>query len=168
MRVRASHFAMFFGISIGHSIGVLCLIVAAFSLQVRADDALSGTLTFEKDIRPILRAHCLDCHGATDDLKGGLDLRQVRLMLKGGDSGPAIKTGHADESLLMARIASGEMPPGEAKVTPHEREILTQWLAQGAPTARPEPETIRRALALLRKSEPSGRFSRSFVRPSLC
>ncbi len=142
MRVRASHFAMFFGISIGHSIGVLCLIVAAFSLQVRADDALSGTLTFEKDIRPILRAHCLDCHGATDDLKGGLDLRQVRLMLKGGDSGPAIKTGHADESLLMARIASGEMPPGEAKVTPHEREILTQWLAQGAPTARPEPETI--------------------------
>ena len=36
-------------------------------------------LTFEQDIRPILRAHCYDCHGATQDVQGGLDLRLVRL-----------------------------------------------------------------------------------------
>ena len=40
-------------------------------------------LTFEKDIRPILKAHCFDCHGEGEKLKGGLDLRLRRLMLQG-------------------------------------------------------------------------------------
>ena len=29
--------------------------------------------TFEKDIRPILKAHCFECHGEGEKLKGGLD-----------------------------------------------------------------------------------------------
>ena len=43
------------------------------------DDA---ALTFEKDIRPIFRAHCFDCHGATEEMKGNLDLRLVRFLLQ--------------------------------------------------------------------------------------
>src|SRR6266849_5512510 len=39
--------------------------------------------TFEKDIRPILKAHCFDCHGEGEKLKGGLDLRLQRLMPRG-------------------------------------------------------------------------------------
>ena len=46
-------------------------------------------LTYEQHIRPIFRAHCFDCHGATEELEGELDLRQVRLMKQGGSSGPA-------------------------------------------------------------------------------
>ncbi|MFN9718427.1 MAG: PSD1 and planctomycete cytochrome C domain-containing protein [Planctomycetota bacterium] len=122
--------------------GVFWLFVMLFCLPVSKAEETHQTLTFEKDIRPILRAHCLDCHGATDDLSGGLDLRQVRRMLTGGDSGPAIRIGQSEDSLLMVRIASGEMPPGEAKVTPRERDLLTRWLQQGAKTSRPEPETI--------------------------
>lgn len=33
-----------------------------------------GEITFEKDIRPIFKAYCLDCHGAAEKPKGGLDL----------------------------------------------------------------------------------------------
>ncbi|MFM7317471.1 MAG: c-type cytochrome domain-containing protein, partial [bacterium] len=62
------------------------------------------SLTFEKDIRPILRAHCLDCHGGVEGAKGKLDLRLVRTMTSGGKNGPAMKPGHADESLIVARI----------------------------------------------------------------
>ena len=40
--------------------------------------------TFEKDIRPILKAHCFECHGEGEKLKGGLALRLRRLMLQGG------------------------------------------------------------------------------------
>lgn len=68
-------------------------------------------LSFEKDIKPILRAHCLDCHGGVEGKKGNLDLRLVRTMTSGGKQGPAINRGHADESLLVARIEDGEMPP---------------------------------------------------------
>ena len=54
--------------------------------------------TFEKDIRPIFKAHCFECHGEGEKLKGGLDLRLRRLTLQGGDDGPVIVPGKPDRS----------------------------------------------------------------------
>ncbi|GIW96458.1 MAG: hypothetical protein KatS3mg110_4499 [Pirellulaceae bacterium] len=99
-------------------------------------------LTFERQIRPILRAYCWDCHGATAEPKGGLDLRLVRWAIRGGESGPALVPGDPDQSLLLRRIRDGEMPPGNHKVTAGEQQILEQWIRAGAPTARPEPEEL--------------------------
>ena len=101
------------------------------SLALSSDPADEG-LFFERDIRPILRAHCLDCHGATDDLEGGLDLRQVRRMLTGGDSGAAISPGAPETSLLLERLHDQEMPPGPAKVPADEIETIASWIRQGA------------------------------------
>lgn len=114
--------------------------VVVIGTTVFAED--SEELTFEKHIRPIFRAHCFDCHGATEELEGGLDLRLVRFLVKGGDSGSALVPGDALQSYLLDRIRSGEMPPGDKKVTPAELEILERWVASGAKTARPEPESI--------------------------
>lgn len=108
----------------------------------------SGELLFERDIRPILRAHCLDCHGGEDDPQGKLDLRLVRFAVAGGESGPSVVAGKPEESLLLERVRSGEMPPGESKVTPAELATLTEWIRQGAKTARPEPETIPPGLGI--------------------
>ena len=99
-------------------------------------------LTFEQDIRPILRAHCYDCHGATQDVQGGLDLRLVRFMAEGGDQGPAIVPGSPDASLLLARIKQGEMPPNGGHVTDDEIATIEAWIAGGASTARPEPAEL--------------------------
>ena len=63
-------------------------------------------LTFERHIRPILKAHCFDCHGASDEPKAGLDLRLRRLMVQGGESGAAVVPGKPGESLLLARVRS--------------------------------------------------------------
>ena len=103
-----------------------------------ADEGLS----FERDIRPILRSHCFDCHGAGEQIEGNLDLRLRRSMVRGGDSGPAIEPGRAEESLLIERIRAGEMPPGPARVPSDEIERLAQWIAQGAATRRDEPESL--------------------------
>ncbi|RPI83824.1 MAG: DUF1549 domain-containing protein, partial [Planctomycetaceae bacterium] len=100
------------------------------------------TLTFEAHVRPILKAHCWQCHGETETVKGGLDLRQVRRMARGGDSGPAIVAGRAAESALVDRVAAGEMPPGNKKVSAAELETLRAWINQGAATARAEPEQL--------------------------
>ena len=129
-----------------------------------AGTGASQELTFEKHIRPILRAHCLDCHGADENPNGKLDLRQVRLILKGGESGPAIVPGHADDSYLIQRIQNGEMPPGEVKVTAAEQETLNRWIAQGAKTARPEPENIPPGLGLSEEDRQFWSF-RPVVRP---
>jgi hypothetical protein len=102
----------------------------------------SQELSFERHIRPILRQYCLDCHGATETHEGNLDLRLVRFMIQGGDSGAAIQVGHANESLLIQRIQKGEMPPGESHVPAAQLDMLRKWIDGGTKTERPEPEQI--------------------------
>ena len=51
------------------------------------------TLTYEQHIRPILKTHCFQCHGEEDHREGKLDLRLRRLIIAGGESGPAPLTG---------------------------------------------------------------------------
>lgn len=102
----------------------------------------AAPVTFEQHIRPILRQHCFDCHGATEDLRGGLDLRLRRLMLEGGDSGAVIEPGDPEASYLLDRVRSGEMPPGDHRVEEEQIEVLAEWIAAGAPTARAEPERL--------------------------
>ncbi len=98
--------------------------------------------TFERDIRPILRTHCLDCHGSQNVRKGGLDLRLRRLIVKGGESGPAISPSHPADSYLLDRVKSGEMPPGDPKLTPAEITVLEDWIRGGALTAQKEPSEL--------------------------
>ena len=90
--------------------------LAAWLVFTAFTAAAEEPLVFEEHIRPILKAHCLDCHGATEELEGSLDLRLVRLIQAGGDSGPALVAGDAEGSLILERIRSGEMPPGDAKM----------------------------------------------------
>jgi hypothetical protein len=105
-------------------------------------------LTFEQHIRPLLKVYCLDCHGGGDELQGKLDLRLRRFLVQGGESGAAIVVGKAEESLLLHRVESGEMPPGEKKMPAAEIAILRRWIATGAPTARAEPETLDQGIGI--------------------
>lgn len=102
----------------------------------------AASLTFEKDVRPILKAHCFHCHGEEGELKGGLDVRLVRFLVKGGESGAAIQPGNAKKSHLLELVKAGEMPKGKAKLKSKEIAILETWIAEGAHTARPEPEKL--------------------------
>lgn len=102
----------------------------------------AAPLVFEKDIRPILKTHCFDCHGEGEKLKGGLDLRLRRLMIKGGDDGPVLVPGKPDKSVLYKMVHSGEMPRRDKKLTPQQVEVIKQWIASGAKTAREEPTTL--------------------------
>jgi mono/diheme cytochrome c family protein len=104
----------------------------------RAADAL----VFEKHVRPILKAHCFECHGEGKKLKGDLDVRLRRLLVEGGGNGPAIVPGKPGESLLVQRLRSGEMPPGKTKLRPADVAVIERWIAAGAGTARPEPKTL--------------------------
>jgi hypothetical protein len=97
-------------------------------------------LAFEKDVRPILKQHCFHCHGEEPKPKGGLDLRTVKMMKKGGESGSALKPGDLKGSHLWERIESDEMPEGPKKVSAAQKAILKQWISEGAKTARPEPD----------------------------
>ncbi len=113
-------------------------VVCGFGKVARADESP----TFERDIRPIFKAYCLDCHGAGDKLEGDLDLRLRRFASRGGISGPAIEPGDPEGSYLVMRLRDGEMPPGEKKVPGEQIAAIERWIAEGAPTLRDEPESL--------------------------
>ncbi len=102
----------------------------------------SGAPSFEKDVRPILKAHCFHCHGEDGEMKGGLDVRLQRFLLKGGKSGSALVAGKPAESHLLEVLKSGEMPKEKPKLADAEIATIEQWILAGALTLRPEPETL--------------------------
>jgi hypothetical protein len=90
-----------------------------------------GTPTFESSVMPILRANCVMCHGETAP-QAGLDLRTYDSILKGGKSGRAVLPGSSDQSLLIDKVTSKSMPPGDAKLTDKEIGVIQLWIDKGA------------------------------------
>ena len=105
---------------------------AAPRLSDAADD-----VSFESEVRPILAAKCLECHGP-DAQESHLRLDRRSSMLRGGDSGePAIISGDSENSHLVALVSGREagklMPPDEAnRLTESEIQILRTWIDSGA------------------------------------
>jgi hypothetical protein len=119
----------------------LTALICAFATSISlAEEA--RPLRFETDVRRVLKAHCWQCHGEEPELKGKLDTRLVRFLLKGGKSGAAIVPGNRSESLLFEKVSNGDMPPEKKKLSSEEIELLGRWIDQGARTVRPEPATV--------------------------
>jgi len=118
------------------------LAIAAGRLCLAADAPSGESLTFEQHIRPILKTHCLLCHGEEGKFEGKLDLRMRRLMSAGGESGPSFVAGKPDESLLLKRLRAGEMPPQGKVLSRHEIELIERWIAAGAVTSKEEPMDV--------------------------
>jgi hypothetical protein len=110
-----------------HRYALLVLVIS--SASVRADD-------FAHDIRPILDAHCIKCHGPQKQ-KGGVRLDVREDAVKPGDSGIAtIVPRNAAKSELVRRITSKDpaerMPPKSPPLSAKEIETLTKWIDAGA------------------------------------
>lgn len=113
------------------------VLLCSLAVTARGGEAV---LTFEKDVRPIVKAHCTHCHGEEEKPEGGVDLRLRRFMdmtLDGG--GHVVVAGDPAKSELVKIIKSGEMPKKGKQVSEADLAIIEKWIAQGAKTAKPEP-----------------------------
>ncbi len=99
----------------------------------------------EHDVLPVLQKNCMGCHGGLKQ-KGGLDLRTVPAMLKGGESGPAVVSGKPEQSVLWKQIAADEMPKTEKKLSAEERRIIKEWIAAGLPTVAQQKSAAEKPL----------------------
>ena len=116
----------------------ILLMIVFLTKPTSADD-----VTFESHVRPILKAHCFQCHGEAGEKQGGLDLRLRRFIATGGESGPGFVENNPSESYILERVVSGEMPPGDDKqLNKADIQILEEWIKSGAKTARKEPTEI--------------------------
>lgn len=103
--------------------------------------AAANQIVFNRDIRPILSENCFHCHGPDPgSRKAGLrlDTREGIFMTTKKD-GPVVTPGQPDKSILWRRVVTADkddlMPPPEThkEIKPAERELLKQWIVQGAP-----------------------------------
>ena len=107
--------------------GMISSVLAITS--VGADAKRASVPDFHRDVLPIFEAKCLRCHGAKRR-DGKLDMRTLDVLLAGGVSGPALKPGNAQKSLLIELLHYNEMPPKKEtpRVTKEELELLRKWI----------------------------------------
>ncbi|MFN9720942.1 MAG: PSD1 and planctomycete cytochrome C domain-containing protein [Planctomycetota bacterium] len=106
----------------------------AFIPLLRADE-----IQFNRDIRPILAANCLECHGFdVKTRKAELRLDTFEGATEDHHGTVAIKPGDISSSELVNRILTHDpatiMPPPETRksLKPAEKELLQRWIQQGA------------------------------------
>ncbi|HMV46867.1 MAG TPA: PSD1 and planctomycete cytochrome C domain-containing protein [Blastocatellia bacterium] len=111
------------------------LLPCAYLLPTPAGAQNGAQVSFERDIRPLLMARCLQCHSEKKQ-SGGLRLDAKAFALRGGQSGAAINPGKAVESLLYQRVtatnADERMPPVGERLTAAELALLKAWIDTGA------------------------------------
>jgi hypothetical protein len=96
----------------------------------------SAQVDYLRDVKPILTQHCVRCHGADKD-EAGLRVDTAEALFLGGDSGPLVKAGRPDASLLI-RIVTGphedipQMPYKRPPLAAAEIAVLRGWIAAGA------------------------------------
>ena len=114
--------------------GSLAGLVATLAASGRADTAAEQEAFFESQVRPLLVAHCVECHGA-DDQSGELRLDRRSAIDRGGASGPIVVPGDPDKSRLVTAIRYGDsklqMPP-DGKLPAEAIDTLTAWVRRGA------------------------------------
>lgn len=112
--------------------------VARVGLAAEADKpaAPAGKISYFREVRPLLQAHCQGCHQPAK-AQGGYVMTNREGMFKGGESeSAAIVPGKPAESHLIEQItlADGKAAMPKDKPPLHEDEIkkISQWIAEGA------------------------------------
>lgn len=112
------------------------LTLAGLCATVAAADPAPPTVDYLRDVRPILQAHCYECHGP-ETREAGLRLDRKGPALAGGDSGQVIVPGKVEESLLLELVRGEDpdrvMPPTGETLSSEQIDVLVRWIAAGAP-----------------------------------
>jgi hypothetical protein len=87
-------------------------------------------VSFKADVLPILRTHCVNCHGAVGKPKGNVDLTTLAKIMKSGDK--MVVPGNLKESDIYTSIVDREMPKDKPKPNDKEMLILKNWILTGA------------------------------------
>ena len=109
-----------------------------WSTLVHSAPDVNGITFFEAKIRPLFIEHCQKCHGEKKQ-ENGLRLDSRAGWMKGGEHGPVIMPGDAQNSLLIKAVRRADkdlqMPPKQA-LAAGEIAALEQWVKMGAPDPR--------------------------------
>ncbi len=120
------------------------------------------TVDFARDVRPIFRQHCVECHGPSQQMRGlRLDRRRDAMPNRVGANGSRIVPGNSSASPVYRRLIGeggvAQMPP-QSPLPAEQISIIKAWIDQGADwpdafsgdvvSAPPDPGVVRMMHAL--------------------
>src|SRR5262245_17430490 len=115
--------------------GSAVLILATFKLCLCAAEVPSN-VDFGRDIQPLFREHCVECHGPSQQMKGlRLDRRRDALPNRVGANGAHSVPGNSARSLLFQRLAgmqSGPQMPPAGPLPESKIKLVQAWIDLGA------------------------------------
>jgi hypothetical protein len=98
-----------------------------------AQDGKPAPISFEREVRPILRRRCGNCHNA-EQPRSELDLTSYAGVMAGGATGKvAVAAAPEDSPLytLPAHLEDPHMPPNAPKIPQREIDVLRRWIEGG-------------------------------------
>ena len=100
------------------------------------DDGNARTVSFVRDVLPILDARCVECHGP-DKVKGSLRMDTAAELFSGDPEWWSVMPGKPDESLLLERVLlpaddPDAMPPKGDRLTSAQIDTIRIWISEGA------------------------------------
>jgi ankyrin repeat protein/mono/diheme cytochrome c family protein len=135
---------------------------AVSAVVVAREAQAPPNVDFARDVQPIFRQHCVECHGPAQQMRGlRLDRRRDAMPNRVGANGSRIVPGNSSASPVYRRLTGeggvARMPP-ETPLSAAQISIIKTWIDQGADwpdalsgdvvSSPPDPAVVRMMHAL--------------------
>jgi mono/diheme cytochrome c family protein len=132
-----------------------------------ADDS---PVDYARDVKPLLAAHCVRCHGATKP-KAKLRVDTAQGLIAGGTTGPSVVAGNGKESAIILALrgegTGDRMPLKKPPLKEAEIETIRRWIDAGAkapPDEKPSIPPVHWAFVAPQRPETPAVKQESWVR----
>jgi mono/diheme cytochrome c family protein len=137
-------------------------------LFLLANVATAAPVDYTREIKPLLQATCVKCHGALTQ-KSDLKLDTAAAALAGGVSGPSIIPGKSAESSLIQTLEGKheyvpKMPYKRPPLDAAQIALLKRWIDEGAKAPADEKPSDDRHWAFIAPEKARCRKSASRIR----
>jgi hypothetical protein len=115
------------------------------------------TISFSKDIAPVLVKSCVGCHGTGNNPGGDFSMATFERLLRGGDRGEPILPGKPADSLIIKKLkgtADGDRMP--RRQPPLEDSVIAKiekWIEEGAKFDAPDAKQAIIEVAAIAKAQ---------------
>jgi WD40 repeat protein len=121
---------LFVGLSLSLSSSVI-------AQEKKKDDKMPDTVSYYKDVRPIIQLHCQGCHQPAKAQGGYVMTSHADLFKKTDNDVAGVVPGKLTESELFQQIISHKgqkpaMPRGKEPLTERDVTLVKRWIEQGA------------------------------------
>ena len=110
---------------------IIATVLSCACSAASAQDAVK--VDFARDVQPLFKTHCIECHGPKQQ-KNGFRLDRRGDAMRGGTL-PMVTPGTSETSRLYLRLIGAkegmQMPP-DGTITPGEIKVIKGWIDQGA------------------------------------